>query len=156
MSRYLTLLLILVGRFSLACDAPEIQQKMAAALYQDSDFRQLTCGAIQNCDVKVMAARMDFNTIQIHEIPFSVCSAETTANVKNKLTGIFAIEGAEVRLQMIVFDTDIKPFYKDGRAGLIVDLITDDVGERGEREFFEWNGKNFIHLEYGNIPYLYK
>lgn len=151
MMKYLFAILILLSRFSFACDSPGVQSEMAKILYQNKEFREFTCGAVKDCDAATMAERMEFTAIKVRGVPYTVCSAETAVNVKNRFTGIFILDGLNIRFHMIVFDTDVKPFYKKGRAGLIVDLVTDDVTESGESELYGWNGKDFLSIEHRDV-----
>jgi hypothetical protein len=86
---------------------------------------------------------MDFRSSRIQGLPLDICLAETSANVKNRYTGIFTIDGDTVRFHMVVFDTGMRTYFKNGRGGLIVDLITDDAEESGESEIYEWTGMIF-------------
>lgn len=152
MSRSIFTLLFLVSNICFACDGGDIQSNLSKILHKDSDFREFTCGAKTDCSVSEMQNRMSFTSIRDQDSELELCLAETSANVKNRYTGIFSLDKKNYRFQMVLFDTDIRLFRRNGKIVLVVRLVTDDSTGEGESDTYEWNGENFRHVAANHIP----
>lgn len=132
---------------SSACETANSRHEAAVMLYEDSGFRNFACGSDEHCDEATMEDYLQFHISKLRKAPFKVCFVDSIANVKNRYTGVFTFDEATPILQMIVFNTDIKPMVGPrGRVNLIISLVTDDSNEDAEHNRYEWHGKKFLEL----------